>query len=60
MRRNQGIREYMLITWGPVINIALNDFLGGSDGEESAFDAEDTSSIPGLGRSPVEGNGSPL
>ena len=35
-------------------------FLGSSDGEESACNAGDLSSIPGLGRSPGEGNGNPL
>jgi len=35
-------------------------FSGGSDGKESACDAEDLSLIPGLGRSPGEGNGNPL
>ena len=33
---------------------------GGSDGEESACNAEDPGLIPGLGRSPGEGNGNPL
>ena len=32
----------------------------GSDGEESTCNARDMGSIPGLGRSPGEGNGSPL
>ena len=32
----------------------------GSDGEVSAYNAGDPGSIPGLGRSPEEGNGSPL
>ena len=32
-------------------------FPGGSDGKESASNAGDWSSIPGLGRSPEEGNG---
>ena len=35
-------------------------FPGGSDGKESACSAGDQGSIPGLGRSPGEGNGSPL
>ena len=35
-------------------------FPGGSDGKESACNAGDVSSIPGLGRSPVEGNGYPF
>ena len=33
---------------------------GGSDSEESACNAEDLGSIPGLGRSPGEGHGYPL
>ena len=32
----------------------------GSDGKASAYSAEDPGSIPGLGRSPGEGNGNPL
>ena len=32
---------------------------GGSDGKESTCNAGDSGSIPGLGRSPGEGNGSP-
>ena len=35
-------------------------FLGGSDGKASASNAGDPGSIPGLGRSPGEGNGDPL
>ena len=33
---------------------------GGSDGKESACNAGDLGSIPGLGRSPWEGNGNPF
>ena len=33
------------------------DFPGGSDGKVSAYNAGDPGSIPGLGRSPGEGNG---
>ena len=36
------------------------DFLGGSDGKVSASNAGDPGSIPGLGRSPGEGNGNPF
>ena len=35
-------------------------FPGGSDSKESACNAEDLGSTPGLGRSPGEGNGYPL
>ena len=33
---------------------------GGSDGKESACSAVDWGSVPGLGRSPGEGNGKPI
>ena len=36
------------------------DFPGGADGKESACNARDPGSIPGLGRSPQEGHGNPL
>ena len=39
---------------------ALEGFPGGSDGRESACDAEDPGSVPGLTRLPGEGNGYPL
>ena len=35
-------------------------FPGGSDGKVSACNAGDLGSIPGLGRSPGEGNGNPF
>ena len=34
--------------------------MGGSHGEESAHNTGDLGSIPGLGRSPREGNSNPL
>ena len=36
------------------------DLPGGSDSKASAYNAGDQGSIPGLGRSPGEGNGNPL
>ena len=36
------------------------DFPGGSDGKASVYNAGDPGSIPGMGRSPGEGNGNPL
>ena len=36
------------------------DLPGGSDGKASAYNAGDPGSIPGLGRSSGEGNGTPL
>ena len=42
-------------------NIGLRlDFPGGSDGKASAYNVGDSGSVPGLGRSPGEGNGNPL
>ena len=38
----------------------LKVFPGGSVGKESAWNAGDPGSIPGLGRFPGEGNGNPL
>ena len=38
----------------------LMDFPGGSDGKAFACNAGDLGSIPGLERSPGEGNGNPL
>jgi hypothetical protein len=38
----------------------LKDFPGGSDSKASVYNAGDLGAIPGLGRSPGEGNGNPL
>ena len=39
-------------------NLSLpQQFPGGLDGKTSAYNSEDTGSIPGSGRSPGEGNG---
>ena len=47
----------LLIEW----NLEIQEsFPCGSDGKESACNAEDWGSIPVLGRSPGEGNGNPL
>ena len=40
--------------------VKLEDFPGGSDSKESAYNEGDPGSIPGLGRYPGEGNGNPL
>ena len=39
---------------------SLSFLLSGSDGKVSAYSTRDLGSIPGLGRSPGEGNGNPL
>ena len=46
-----GIRGFV-----PIYNV----FSGGSDGKKSACNVGDLGSVPGLGRSPGEGNGNPL
>ena len=46
--------------YGLVRSTVFLGFPGGSAGKESAYDAEDLGSAPGLGRSPGEGNGNPL
>ena len=48
------------LTIGQVFIIRYQGFPGGSDGKESACHAGDVRLIPGLGRSPGEGNGHPL
>ena len=50
--------HYDYIKGGVSLNI-LN-FPGGSEGKVSAYNVGDLDSIPGLGRSPGEGNGNPL
>ena len=57
-RSYQGIFETLLIKH-PLL-ISTSDFPGGSDGKTSAYNAGDLCSVPGLGRSPAEGNGNPL
>jgi len=43
-----------------IIASIIEDSPGGSDSKASAYNARDPGSIPGLGRSPGEGNGNPL
>ena len=40
--------------------MSIKCFHGGSEGKESACHAGDLVLIPGLGRSPAEGNGNPF
>ena len=40
--------------------MSILNFPGGSDGKASAYQVGDPGSIPGLGRSPGEGNGNLL
>ena len=48
-----GYRVYMK-RYHPMV---VQDFPGGWDGKASAYNVGDLGSIPGLGRSPREGNG---
>ena len=62
-----GLCVYLLFSYHTILSIIIvvyfeikEGFPGGSDGEESAWNAGDLGSIPGLGRSPGESNGNPL
>ena len=50
------------VPWGrdSLLTPEFLGFPGGLDGKESACNAADLGSVPGLGRSPGEGNGFPL
>ena len=54
-QRRQLFNHSLYIKEGPLVI-----FLGGSDCKASACNEEDPGSIPGLGRSPGEGNGNPF
>ena len=45
---------------GRTVFLDTTDFPGASDGKASAYNAGYPGLIPGLGRSPGEGNGNPL
>ena len=49
--------DFLENSWCPVSHLG---FPGGSDGKESACNTGDPGSVPGSGRSPGEGSGSPL
>ena len=51
--------DLLLYTIG-MFQFKLLDFPGGSDSKESTCNVGDLGSVPGLGRSPGEGNGYPL
>ena len=42
------------------VTFMVKDFPGGSDSKASAYNVGDPGSVPGLGRSPGEGNGNLL
>ena len=47
-------------SWVTSLHITSITLIGGSDGKASACSVGDLGSIPGLGRSPGEGNGNPF
>ena len=51
--------KYLIMVLFKILNVT-EGFPGASDGKESACNAGDLSSIPGLGRSPGGGHGSPF
>ena len=46
--------------WTIYDQLYITDFPGGSHGKASVYNEGDPGSIPGLGRSPGEGNGNPF
>ena len=56
--RNQGPSARDVVFFNTHLQVCL-DFPGGTDGKVSVYNAGDPGSIPGLGRSPGEGNGNP-
>ena len=52
--------ETCIISYMNCFNVTSTTFPGGSEVKVSACNAGDLGSIPGLGRSPGEGNGNPL
>ena len=54
------IQCYLTVFFICISLMTKDDFLGGSDGKATVYNAGDVGSIPGLGRSPGEGNGNPL
>ena len=53
-------RHYFSYPYSLYIFFLWEGFTGGSDGKESACNAGDQGSIPGLGRTTGDGNGNPL
>ena len=57
------IKMRRTLSWKTLVCVHIHikgGFPGNSDGKESACNAGDLGSVPGLGRSPRKGNGSPL
>ena len=58
--RGEGQRARLSVTLSAFLNLRISGFPGGSTGKESACNAGDLGSIPGLGRAPGEGKGYPF
>ena len=55
--------NFWIILWVPsncYFYSKFKDFPGGWDGKASVYNEGDPGSVPGLGRDPGEGNGTPL
>ena len=59
MNVQRGKKRREVNTWAELGTFS-EDFPGGSDGKASVYNVGDLGSIPGLGRSPGEGNSYPL
>ena len=55
-----GMGDDTVVTVAFSADAAVHLLMGDSEGKASAYNAGDPGSIPGLGRSPGEGNGNPL
>ena len=51
---------FEIVIFSPSYLLSFSDFPCGSDGKASACNAGDPDLVPGLGKSPGEGNGNPL
>ena len=60
VRGQRASRELISKQWFSMEVVWFSYFPGGSDGKASVYNVGDPGSIPGLGRSPGEGNGNPL
>ena len=54
------MQSLQLVNVTLLFRLTHSGFPGGSEGKESACNVGDPGSIPGSGRSPVEGHGNPL
>ena len=60
LTRSTLVGKVMSLLFNMLSTLVITLHPGGSEGKASACNAGDPGSIPGLGRSPEEGNGNPL